>query len=75
MDQIIAGQSENYQKDLAALARMVTFARQAAQDLNISFPEYCLDLALAAVLDELKIAGVDISTVGKPELGYIHGYQ
>jgi hypothetical protein len=76
MDKLIAEQSENFQKDLAALARMITFARQTAQDLNVSFPAYFLDMALAATLDELKISGVDISTVaGTADLGHIKGYH
>ncbi|UVC12313.1 hypothetical protein IHQ71_29240 (plasmid) [Rhizobium sp. TH2] len=76
MERSIVEQSENFQKELAALARIVSFARQTAQDLNVSFPAYFLDMALASVLDELKIAGVDISSVsGTVELGHVQGYH
>lgn len=76
MDKLIAEQSENFQEELAALARLVTFARQTAQDLNVTFPIYCLDMALGAVLDELKIVGVDVSTIaGAGEIGHIKGYH
>ena len=76
MDRIIVEQSENFQKELAALARMISFARQSAQDLNVSLPTYFLDMALASVLDELKIAGVDVSTgAGTAEIGHVEGYH
>lgn len=76
MNKLIAEQSENFQTELAALARLVTFARQAAQDLNVTFPVYCLDMALGAVLDELKIAGVDVSTIaGAGQMGHIKDYH
>jgi hypothetical protein len=76
MDRIIVEQSESFQKELAALARMVSFARQTAQDLNVSLPTYFLDMALASVLDELKIAGVDVSSVaGTAEVGHVEGYH
>lgn len=75
MKEIIAEQSESYQEELAALARLVTFARQSAQDLNVSFPAYCLDMALSAILDELKVAGVDVSSLGKREFSFIQGYH
>jgi hypothetical protein len=76
MKNTIADQSENFQRELAALARMVTFARQTAQDLNVSLPTYFLDMALASVLDELKIAGVDISSVqGATVAGHVQGYH
>jgi tRNA A-37 threonylcarbamoyl transferase component Bud32 len=76
MKNVIAEQSGDFQKELAALARMVTFARQTAQDLNVSFPTYFLDMALASILDELKIAGVDVSAVPRTvEVMHIKGYH
>lgn len=76
MDRIIIEQSESFQKELAALARMVSFARQSAQDLNVSLPTYFLDMALASVLDELKIVGVDVSSVaGAAEAGHVEDYH
>jgi hypothetical protein len=53
----------DYHQELAALARLVTYARQSAQALNIEFPTYCLDLALAAVLEQLN--GVNDSAAGR----------
>jgi hypothetical protein len=50
-------------KELAALARLVTFARQSAQSLKVAFPTYCLDLALGAVLEEMKDIGMDTTRV------------
>jgi hypothetical protein len=39
-------------------------------------PTYFLDMALASVLDELKIAGVDISSVqGATVAGHVQGYH
>lgn len=76
MTNMIVEQSEDFQKELAALARIVTFARQSASDLNVAFPTYFLDMALAAVLDEMKIAGVDVSSVaGTAEFVQIKGYH
>lgn len=76
MKAVVVEQSEDFQKELAALARMVTFARQSAQDLNVAFPTYFLDMALAAILDELKIAGVDVSAVGAAsDALHIKGYH
>lgn len=44
---------ENDLKELASLARLVTFARERAQALGAEFPAYCLDLALGAILQEV----------------------
>lgn len=76
MKELIAEQSEGFHEELAALARIVAFARQTAQDLNVSFPAYCLDMALGAILDELKVAGADISALaGTTDAGQIKGYH
>nr|WP_246745993.1 MULTISPECIES: hypothetical protein [unclassified Ciceribacter] len=39
---------------MAALARMLTFARTSASDLKLDLPVYCLDMALTAVLAEAE---------------------
>ena len=44
---------ENDLKELASLARLVTFARERAHALGAEFPAYCLDLALGAILQEV----------------------
>ncbi|MBB4065031.1 hypothetical protein [Gellertiella hungarica] len=44
---------ENELKELASLARLVTFARERAHAINAEFPAYCLDLALGAILQEM----------------------
>lgn len=50
---------ENELKELASLARLVTFAKQRAHELDAEFPAYCLDLALGAILQEMyKGSGV-----------------
>ena len=40
-------------KELASIARLITYARQSAKGLNADFPVWCLDLALGAVLQEM----------------------
>ncbi len=44
---------EDELKELASLARLVTFAKQRAHALQAEFPAYCLDLALGALLQEM----------------------
>jgi hypothetical protein len=53
----------DFEKELVALARMVTHARQSASDLQISMPAYCLDMALAAILEEMELHGIDMNRV------------
>lgn len=40
-------------KELASIARLITYARQSAKGLNVDFSVWCLDLALNAVLQEM----------------------
>ena len=40
-------------KELASIARLISYARQSARDLDVEFPVWCLDLALGAVLQEM----------------------
>ncbi|MET0747124.1 MAG: hypothetical protein ABWY49_02955 [Rhizobium sp.] len=44
-------------KELASIARLITYARQSAKGLNADFPVWCLDLALGAVLQEMCAKG------------------
>ncbi|MFK0164720.1 hypothetical protein [Rhizobium sp. NPDC090279] len=45
-------------KELASIARLITYARQSAKNLNAEFPVWCLDLALGAVLQEMYQSGL-----------------
>lgn len=44
-------------KELASIARLITYARQSAKGLKADFPVWCLDLALGAVLQEIYSNG------------------
>lgn len=44
-------------KELASIARLITYARQSAKGLKADFPVWCLDLALGAVLQEMYAQG------------------
>jgi hypothetical protein len=59
-EEISAVSSTEYEKELHALARMVTHARHSAQDLGATMPTYCLDVALAAIIEELEMHGLDL---------------
>lgn len=45
-------------KELASIARLITYARQSAKNLDAEFPVWCLDLALGAVLQEMYANGL-----------------
>ncbi|WP_374189892.1 hypothetical protein [Rhizobium rhizogenes] len=45
-------------KELASIARLITYARQSAKSLEAEFPVWCLDLALGAVLQEMYANGL-----------------
>lgn len=65
--QLSTTENPEFEKELAALARMVAHARQSANELKIPMPTYCLDMALAAILEEVELHGVDLAKAGKPE--------
>jgi hypothetical protein len=44
-------------KELASIARLITYARQSAKVLSADFPVWCLDLALGSVLQEMYSPG------------------
>jgi hypothetical protein len=54
-----ANQDSDTLKELASIARLITYARQSARSLNAEFPTWCLDLALGAVLQEMYANGLD----------------
>ncbi|MBX4859279.1 hypothetical protein G9X64_35135 [Rhizobium sophorae] len=45
--------AEDGLEELVALARMIAYARQVAQDVKLQFATNCLDLALEAVKQEV----------------------
>ncbi|WP_153020318.1 hypothetical protein [Paramesorhizobium deserti] len=47
------GRSEDELRELMALARLLTFAQGTAKTLNAGFVEYCLDMAVSGILEEL----------------------
>ncbi len=53
-----AGCDSDSLKELASIARLITYARQSAKSLNADFPVWCLDLALGAVLQEMYANGL-----------------
>lgn len=65
MDTAIAYDSKDkdFARELTALARLVTFARHCARDLNLKLPGYCLDVALMSVLEEVEKCGIDVKEV------------
>lgn len=64
---VLAAKNSDFEKELAALARMVTHARQSASELQIAMPTYCLDMALAAILEEMELHGIDLKKASKRE--------
>ena len=44
-------------KELASIARLITYARESAKGLKVEFPVWCLDLALGAILQEIYAKG------------------
>lgn len=52
-------------KELASIARLITYARQSAKGMNATFPVWCLDLALGAVLQEMYAAGEQQPLLGE----------
>ncbi|WP_407866294.1 hypothetical protein [Phyllobacterium phragmitis] len=46
--------SEEELRELMALARLLTFAQGTAKGLNANFVEYCLDMAVSGILEELN---------------------
>ncbi len=57
VDKAVIADSEEF----AALARLIIYSRQTSKTLKAEFTSYCLDLALAAVIDEMEKAGLDTS--------------
>lgn len=53
-----ADETDDRIRELVSLARLVTYARNSAKDLNLEFSTYCLDLALGSLLEEITKSGV-----------------
>ena len=76
-DIIELGTAEKDQRlrDIASLARLVSYARQNARELNAEFSVYCLDLALGALLQDLTESGINLPVEGTIEdapAGLVH---
>lgn len=72
IDRIGEEAQETSQDRLAALTRMVIFAREDALDVGADFPAHCLNVAVAALLDEMRhrgiaFAGGDLLASGRPD--------
>lgn len=65
--ELSTAKNSEFEKELAALARMVAYARQSANELKIAMPTYCLDMALAAILEEVELHGVDLTKASKQD--------
>jgi hypothetical protein len=60
--------TDDRMRELASLARLVTYARNSAKDLKVESPTYCLDLALGLLLEELSKCGVsDVEGIDRDE--------
>jgi hypothetical protein len=62
---------ESDQDRLAALTRMVIFAREDALEVGADFPAHCLNVAIAALLDEMRHRGIafamgEFAVAGQP---------
>jgi len=76
-DIIEIGSAEKDQRlrDIASLARLVSYARQSARELNAEFSVYCLDLALGALLQDLSESGINLpveATIEDTPAGLVH---
>lgn len=58
--------------ELVSIARLVTYARNSAKDLELEFSTYCLDLALGSLVEEIKKRGMD-NNEGSDEGEYTPG--
>lgn len=58
-----ADQNDAIATELVSIARLVTYARNSASDLDLEFSTYCLDLALGSLVEEIKKHGVDNTEV------------
>jgi hypothetical protein len=56
---------EDKEKELLALARLVTYARDSAKTLNVEGVQYCLELALASLLKEASKFGRSASRIAQ----------
>ncbi|MCF3640594.1 hypothetical protein LXM94_11525 [Rhizobium sp. TRM95111] len=52
-------------KEIAAIARMISLARQQANDTGEEFLTYCLDMSLAAAMQILELGGETVSPLDR----------
>lgn len=70
-DRIGGAVEDTLHERLAALTRMVIFAREDALEVGAEFPAHCLDVAVAALIDEMRHRGIpftvaDFMTADQP---------
>jgi len=53
-------------EEILALGRMISFACQRAQSMNLEFSTYCLEMALTSLIQDMKNAGVVAASVDWP---------
>ncbi len=56
-------------EEILALGRMISFACQRAQSMNLEFSTYCLEMALTSLVQDMKNAGVAASPADWPPAG------
>lgn len=49
----------DHEEDIAALARMIRFAQNSAEDLRLKSTVYCLKMAMQALYQQVKAEAVD----------------
>lgn len=54
-----ADEMDDRTRELLSLARLVTYARNVANDLKVESPTYCLELALGSLLKKSAHAGLE----------------
>jgi hypothetical protein len=57
-ERMIEDARDNLHERLAALTRMVIFTREDALEVGAEFPAHCLDVAVAALIDEMRHRGI-----------------
>ena len=54
-------------KELEALVRLLSYARQTSVTLDREFTTYCLDLALASIFEDLQDSELNAPTATRPD--------
>lgn len=62
-----ADEMDDRTRELLSLARLVTYARNVANDLKVESPTYCLELALGSLFEEISACGIGAIEVAQHE--------